>query len=1038
MIRNAITIKTSPVRALRSLRLLSNRNSLYTYSRQYATYAEGGALARVGDLAHGFTLQKTKSVPELHLTALYLSHNQTGAQYLHVARDDKNNVFAINFKTNPTDDTGLPHILEHVTLCGSQQYPVRDPFFKMIPRSLANFMNAFTSSDYTSYPFATTNKQDFRNLSSVYLDATFRPLLKKSDFLQEGWRLGPENPKDQDPEADVLFKGVVYNEMKGQMSDASYLFYIRFRDHIFPALYNSGGDPQKIPDLTHERLVNYHKQNYHPSNARLFSYGDLDLSDQLKLVNEHLSGFQRSETNNDVKTSLDLSNGPLETVVSGPIDTMQSSDRQYKSSVSWNTCDTSDLVESFSLNIVSSLLLNGYGSPLYRGLIESGMGLTYSSNTGFDTSGKVAMFTLGLDGMQKADVPELKSRILNMLDEGADEAFESHKVDGLLHQLELALKRKTSGFGMSLLDKVLPGWFNGTDPVDSLAWNSVIDGFKQRYASSDYLQGLLKKYIMNDHCFTFTMEPTEAYHKDLDVQEQARKEKAFQAVERDLNSSSDEALKQLRTQELELLAEQEDAKNSNVDCLPTLHVQDIPREMERKPTQKSQIGNVWLLQRETNTNGISYIDVKHVIENLPLELRLLMPLFTDSLMRLGTRTKSVGELEAEVLLKTGGISINPFTQPDPFSQQSASEGLVFSGSALDKNVPALLNLIHALVLDIDFSNEKAISAVHELLESKASGALDSVAEAGSAYAVMSSSAALSLSSLLQEQKSGLSQVDAVSRLLQQARSNPASLRGVVEKLQHIQKLAISNSSQLAIRLVCEPSATADNQRELSKFTESLPNESGPSSPANSNQLTGSGIASRRTFFDLPYQVSYAGQCLRTVTYENPASAPLAILGQLLTHHYLHPEVREKGGAYGASASASPLSGLFSMSSYRDPNPRNTIQTFKNAGVFARDRTWTPRELEEAKLGIFQRIDAPKDVSGEGGKEFMSGITEEMEQLRRDRLLDVQQEDVQKVADEFLIRASPEKQSLSLLGESKSWLKEMPDKFDIRKLNVSAD
>ncbi|KAL9618351.1 MAG: hypothetical protein Q9160_006933 [Pyrenula sp. 1 TL-2023] len=1038
MIRNVTKSRSFPAIAPHSSRILSKSIPICQHRRSYAVRTDEATLSNVGDRAHGFTLQRIKGVPELNLTAKHLSHDTTGAQYLHVARDDKNNVFAISFKTNPTDDTGLPHILEHVSLCGSQQFPVRDPFFKMMPRSLSNFMNAFTSSDYTSYPFATTNKQDFQNLSSVYLDATLRPLLKKSDFLQEGWRLGPENPRDQDSSSDVRLKGVVYNEMKGQMSDSSYLFYVRFRDHIFPALHNSGGDPQKMTNLTHEQLVNFHKRNYHPSNARIFSYGDLDLSNQLELVNTHLGGFQKAEAGDDVKSALDLGGGPFEAVVSGPIDTLQSPDRQYKSSVSWNTCQTSDLVETFSLSIMSSLLLSGYGSPLYRGLIESGLGLGYSSNTGFDTSANVAMFTLGLDGMRKEDTSTLKSAIVRILEQSSDEAFEPHKVDGLLHQLELALKHKTSSFGMGLLDKLLPGWFNGADPLESLSWNSIIDAFKQRYSQGGYLQDLLAKYILNDRCFIFTMEPAETYHSDLDAQELVRKEQALSSVEKELNSSADEAVKHLRNQELELLLEQEDAKNSNVDCLPTLHVQDIPKEIERKPIEIIEIGNVELIQRETATNGITYFQAKHIIENLPKELRLLLPLFTDCLMRLGTRTRSVGELEDTILLKTGGISISPFTRPDPLSLQGATEGLVISGHALDGNVPALLDLTKTLLLEIDFSGDKAMAAVMELLESKASGALDSIAEAGNAFASMSASAALSRSSRLEEEKSGLSQVDAISQLLRQARNDPDSLRSVVERLQHIQQFAVSNSSQLAIRMVCEPSAVGANQQQLANFISNLPNGSSPLPPLPSAQSVNSDATSLRTFFDLPYQVSYTGSCFRTVNYDNPASAPLAILGQLLTHHYLHPEIREKGGAYGASANASPISGLFSMSSYRDPNPRKTLQTFQKAGVFARDRAWTSRELEEAKLGLFQRIDAPRDVSSEGAKEFMSGVTEDMEQPRRQRLLEVKPEDVQMAADQFLSQAKPDEQSVTILGESKSWLNDLPEKYTVRRLNVAQE
>lgn len=248
-----------------------------------------------GEKLHGFTLVRSKHVPELELTALHLQHDKTGADYLHIARDDSNNVFSIGFKTNPPDDTGVPHILEHTTLCGSNKYPIRDPFFKMLPRTLSNFMNAFTASDHTFYPFATTNAQDFKNLMSVYLDATLHPLLKQSDFTQEGWRIGPENPLAEDEASKKLvFKGVVYNEMKGQMSDAGYLYYIRFHDHIFPDINNSGGDPQKITDLTYEQLQKFHAEHYHPSS---FTRHDLRLlsaacTDELTGQHKEVAGDQ--------------------------------------------------------------------------------------------------------------------------------------------------------------------------------------------------------------------------------------------------------------------------------------------------------------------------------------------------------------------------------------------------------------------------------------------------------------------------------------------------------------------------------------------------------------------------------------------------------------------------------------------------------------------------------------------------------------------------------------------------------------------------
>jgi len=1018
-------------------RALGTRSLPPRFSRRsYASITDVEAYPKPGEQIHGFTLKQVKHVPELHLTALRLEHDKTGAEYLHVAREDKNNVFAINFKTNPTDRTGLPHILEHVTLCGSEKYPVRDPFFKMMPRSLANFMNAFTSADYTSYPFATTNLQDFRNLCSVYLDATLHPLLTRSDFLQEGWRLGPEDPREAATEDNVKFKGVVYNEMKGQMSDTSYLFYIRFRESIFPSLQNSGGDPEEMTHLTHDRLVDFSRNHYHPSNAKIFSYGSLDLAEHLHEVDHTLSRFDKVPVDTDLKLPIDLSAGPLSREISGPLDVMQSPERQFKSSVSWMGCETSDMVESFAVSILMSLLMSGYGSPLYQGLIESGIGTNFSPNSGYDSSAHVGILSIGLDGMRAEDVPGLQGTIQQVLHEKAHEAFTPAKIEGYMHQLELSLKHKTANFGMSLLDKTLPGWFNGVDPMEGLSWNDIINAFKQRLQDEHYLETLVQKYLLNDRCFQFTMRPSESYAASLESREEERR-KSILDTAKESSSSPEAAIAELGQQELELLHEQENAQDKNLDTLPTLHVSDIAREKERKPRYTSKIGNVDCLWRETSTNGITYFQAKHVLVNLPEELRLLMPLFTESLMRLGTKTKSVDDLETDILLHTGGISISPFIRPDPWSLDQCSEGVLIDGYALDRNVPAMLDLIHSLLREIDFSGPKAVTAVQELLESKAAGGLDTVAESGHHFALTSAAAALSRRGVLQDQLSGLSQIEATARMLDAARRDSHSLQEVIRKLQDIQSIAITNSSHLALRVVCEPSSVAANRSLFGGFLEKLPHAS-PAIAASqtSDHVLGSAL-SRRTFFDLPFQVSYTGSCLQTVPYSSPDKAPLTVLGQLLTHNFLHPEIREKGGAYGASASASPISGLFTMSSYRDPSPRNSLTVFQRAGVFARDKEWSSRELEESKLSIFQQIDAPTSVSSDASKEFMYGITEEMDQQMREHLLDVSKEDVQSVAQKYLVELPAELQSVCVLGEKKDWIGQDPGAWQLRTLRVAS-
>ena len=915
------------------------------------------------------------------------------------------------------------------------RYPVRDPFFKMLPRSLSNFMNAFTSSDHTSYPFATTNRKDFKNLMSVYLDATLHPLLNESDFAQEGWRIGPENPlgmmsgqTDKSGDRKLVFKGVVYNEMKGQMSDASYLYYIKFQDHVFPDINNSGGDPQKMTDLSYENLKMFHANNYHPSNAKLFTYGDMPLADHLKEVDRQLDLFQKIQADKAIKLPISLENGPLNVTVKGPNDPLVDKDMQYKTSTSWIMGNTCDILETFSLGVMSSLLLDGYGSPLYRGLIEAGLGPDWSPNTGFDSAGKVGIFSVGLNGVKESDVPKVKEAIMSTLKDVRHKGFDKCKVEGLLHQLELSLKHKTAAFGMSLMQRLQPGWFNGVDPFDALAWDETVTAFKKRFAEQAYLEGLLDKYLLNDKTMTFTMFPSETYGDEVAAEEAARLTSKIAEISETLGGE-DQAHERLITQELELLEVQEKARNQDLSCLPTVHVADIPRQMERKPIRDAVMGDVKVQWREASTNGLTYFRAINTLEGLSHELRMYIPLFTDSIMRLGTQERTMEQLEDLIKLKTGGIRTSYYSSTSPTDIRKSYEGLSISGYALDQNVPAMYELLHTVIQETNFDSTEAESQIRQLLQGDASGALNAVAGAGHSYARRFAEAGLSPQGMLSEQIGGLTQVRHTASLA--TRSKEEGLGDVISKLKAIQQFAISNSSGLRVALTCGPESITANEVALQKFLSQLPPSTVLSAPDTSPT---SQSHKANTFFPLPYQVYYSALAVPTVPYIDTSGPPLQILAQLLTHKHLHHEIREKGGAYGGGAYSRGLNGIFGFYSYRDPNPLNTMRIMHDAGRWARDREWTAQDLEEAKLSVFQGLDAPESVSEEGMTRFLSGVDEDMEQKKRERLLDVRKEDVRDVAQKYLVEGMG-RANLVVLGERKDWVKEV-DGWDVQELDMA--
>ncbi len=911
----------------------------------------------------------------------------------------------------------------------SIRYPIRDPFFKMLPRSLSNFMNAFTSSDHTTYPFATTNPQDFYNLMSVYLDATLHPLLNPNDFIQEGWRIGPQNPSSKGDEADnkLVFKGVVYNEMKGSMSDASYLYYIKFREQIFPSLNNSGGDPQKMTDLTYQQLKKFHADHYHPSNAKILTYGNMDLHQHLKAIGSQLESFGRTYPDSKIRHPISLDEASQDITVQGPMDPLVDKDTQFKTSTSWLMGDTSDIDETFSLSILSSLLLDGYGSPLYKNLIEAGLGSDWSPNTGFDTSAPRGIFSIGLNGVKQADVEKVKDAIVQTFKAFHESGFDKIKVDGILHQLELGLKHKTAQFGMNLLQRLQPGWFNGVDPFKALAWDKTVSAFKANYAKKGYLEGLIDKFLLNGRTLTFTMEPSATYGEELEREEATRLEAKITDVAKKAGSEEN-ARAQLAETELALLKEQEGASHQDLSCLPTVHVKDIPRSKENKSVRDATISDVKVQWREAPTNGLTYFRAINTFENLPSELRMLIPLFTEAIMRLGTKDMSMERLENLIKLKTGGLGASYHASTSPTDLTACSEGMSFSGYALDSNIPAMFELLQTIILQTNFDGTEAESMIKELLQSASSGAINSIAESGHSYARRFAEAGLSQHGRLSEEVSGLTQVKLTASLA--TRSPSQGLGDVVSKLKQIQNRAISSSSSMRVAMTCGSESTPANETRLKKFLNNLPEQDRKPPGHSTTDIS----RNAKTFFPLPYQVYYSALALPTVPYTHPSNAPLQILSQLLTHKHLHHEIREKGGAYGGGAYARGLSGVFGFYSYRDPNPQNTMRIVQDAGRWAVEREWTDRDIEEAKLSVFQSLDAPESVSEEGLTRFLSGIDEGMEQRKREQLLDVGKGEVRDVAERYLMGVMKEGK-WAVLGERKEWVKE-EEGWDVRDLGMA--
>ncbi|EDO17658.1 hypothetical protein Kpol_1004p32 [Vanderwaltozyma polyspora DSM 70294] len=962
------------------------------FQRLASSYAQAQVLRKypVGGILHGYEVRRVLPVPELMLTAVDLVHKQTGSEHLHIDSADKNNTFSISFKTNPPDCTGVPHILEHTTLCGSQKYPVRDPFFKMLNRSLSNFMNAMTAHDYTFFPFSTTNETDFKNLRDVYIDATLNPLLKIEDFFQEGWRL--EHSDVTDPKSPIEFKGVVYNEMKGQISNANYYFWNKFQESIYPSLNNSGGDPSKITNLTYENLVDFHSKNYHPSNSRTYTYGNLPLEDTLQFLNKKFAGYGKRNRNKSVLKPISLDSiTTIETT--GQIDPMLPLDKQTKSSMTWLCGSPDNFYETFLLGIIGNLLLDGHSSTLYKKLIETGLGTDFSVNTGMETTTESNFFTVGLNGISDAAV--LKDEVLKTLKLILDEPINNNRVEAIIQQLELSKKDQKSEFGLLLLYSIIPGWSNARDPFNNLLFEETIARFREDWdkKGNELFKDIIRKYIIDKPYFQFTMKGSENFSAELEKEEAERLKAKVTRLDED-----DKKIIFKRGAHLQALQNEKE----DISCLPSLKVEEIPRTSDVYPV----VSDSNIKHRITETNGITYLRGKiNLDKKIPEHLFPLLPLFSDCLTHLGTKTEEYSKIEEAMKLYTGGISTHVDVGSDPITSHP-NLLFRFDGWALNSKTDKVTEIWEKLLVNTDFKQNS--EKIKVLIKSMVSSNTSSIAESGHSFARSYSSAHLSTTRAINEVFHGISQVQLLNKLAMTLENEELFQTEIVDKLVELQKYMMdSNEVQFFV--------TTDSIQQVAKVKQELDTFVGSLSPIEKNG--GVNIESypklaqkpgvMSTLINFPFQVHYSGSSLPGVPYTHNDGAPLQVLSSMLTYKYLHKEIREKGGAYGGGATYSALDGIFSFYSYRDPDPIRSLETFHNCGQYVLENLkWDTADLNEAKLTLFQQVDAPISRKSEGTIYFHSGVTDEMRQKRREQLLDTSLIDIHRVAEKYLLNKKP--------------------------------
>ncbi|XP_068604757.1 presequence protease, mitochondrial [Brachionichthys hirsutus] len=969
---------------------------------------------RPGQKIHGFTVGEVSAVPDLFLTAVTLTHDGTGARYLHAARDDSNNLFSVQFRTTPTDSTGVPHILEHTVLCGSERYPCRDPFFKMLNRSLSTFMNAFTASDFTMYPFSTQNGKDFQNLLSVYLNAVFFPCLREQDFRQEGWRLENENPSD--PDTPLVFKGVVFNEMKGAFADNEQVFAQHVQNKLHPDhTYGvvSGGEPLAILDLSWEQLRRFHATHYHPTNARFFTYGDLPLEQHLEQIEqEALSKFGTIDPNTEVPPQPRWSSPREAHVTCSPDALAPDPARQNTLCVSYLLGGITDTFEAFTLSLLSSLMISGPNSPFYKALIEPKIGTDFCSAVGYNGRTKEASFSVGLQGMHEDDTERVKRIISETIDDVIAIGFEEERIEALLHSIEIDMKHQSTNFGLSLASYIASSWNHDGDPVALLHVNRNVLEFRRALKERPrLLQEKVKLYFKeNTHRLTLSMSPEDTY---MDKETRAETEKLQAKVQ----ALCEADRKDIYERGLQLLAAQSETQDTS--CLPALQVSDIEPTVPATAVQDGSAGGVPVQYCEQPTNGLVYFRAMCSLNSLPEDLLLHVPLFCQVVTRMGCGELDYRQQAQQMELRTGNMSVSCHAIADFADLDVYEQGVLLSSCCLEKNLPHMFRLWSDIFNSPRFDDEERLRV---LVMMSAQELANGISHSGHHYAMTRAQRHLTPSGELQEAFGGMEQVKFMKRI-----AEGSDLNLVMRTLPRIKKHLL-NPDSMRCAVNAAPQKTPDAAAQLESFMKDVAANKKALKPVKSNirerPLDPHGPIRKliaepqfqpwemKTFFQMPFPVNFISESSRTVPFCHEDTASLRVLARMMTAKFLHREIREKGGAYGGGAMHK--GGLFSFYSYRDPNSAATLSAFREGVNWAKSGRFSQQDIDEAKLSVFSGVDSPVAPSDKGMRRFLSGVTHDMKQQHREGLFAVSHQSLVQAAERYL-GAGQRTRGVAILG-----------------------
>jgi len=937
-------------------------------------------LPEVNQVISDFKLIKKEFVAEIGSDVLHFEHQKTKATLVAVKNDDTNKNFCITFKTTPQNSTGVAHILEHAVLSGSVKYPLKDVFSELVKGSLTTFLNAMTGSDKTYYPFSTRNLKEYYNIMDVYLDTTLNPLLKEETFLQEGWHHELLSADEK-----VSYKGIVFNEMKGAMSDPMSQLIKHLYATMYPGTtyeYNSGGDPEVIPELSYEQFKQFHADYYHPSNSIIFIYGDAPLAEELSLINDKfLNKFSYNKVNSEIKPGRNITEFTYNAMSYGVAPDEDLANKAYLAlGVDITTADDQETV--LAMNIVTDLLFNSESSPLKQAIMAAGITHDvsgYYNNHMYFTN--VDVLLMGTDENQKDKFLEIYySALKQIVADGIDKEHIISEINNLEFKIRESGVDVRRGFNYMM--SVANAASYGIDIFESLKIDDLFAVVREKAMTSRYMEDLIEKYLINNPRTALVALVPDPAKAEKDQEKELQKLADFQ---KSLNPAEISELI-VKSNNLIELQKQEDTLE-NIQKLPKLSLSDIERKVNLKEPDVKRLGDITVLSNDLYTNDILYLSIGLRMEKIPVELLPYMELFSELITELGTKNRNYMQLDCELKASLGGFTTNLQIHSRLDDATTFQPIMWIETKAFAKNIDKMIELIADMVANLDLDNKERIE---EVIMRNFTHKERQVQSEGFIYPITRIKSYLSAQGQYADHQRGMRAYQTFKTI---ARNYKQEEESFIAKLHRIKEI-LFNRENLIFNITADHKITEQFLAKSDKLIEAF------GTRHFDHAVISFPDAVKNEAFQTQAQIVFAAQGANIYHCGLSYSGRLEVLKNYLSGDYLFNKIRIQGGAYGCMIRFNECEGELIFISYRDPNVKETYEAFAGIPAVVAELEMSDEQFNNLKLGAYSDFDPLQNVFTRGivaRNNYLAGISPSHFNKIIEEILDTTVEDLRQMA-----------------------------------------